>query len=552
VLLALLSLVASSHAFWIITHHSLVSQRLDPILSPNTTSAHTHAFVGSAAILDSQSKESMCTTSNVKADKSNYWAPQLYYYHGKGKTFSAVPISYVNTYYLNRYGPSIKQKAGALKAFPKGLRMIAGNATQLNGPSSDATKAKAVSFVCLSSTGGPQTNTLPKGPCPWGIRTQIVFPSCWDGKNLDSSDHQSHVAYPLGGFPDNGDCPSSHPVKFQTLFYEFVYATKDLAVSSTGKSGFVLANGDAVGHSFHADFVSHWDTDVLQSAIDDCTTNLFNDLKSCKPFVASLKDESKDNGGSYCTTKSSVVGERVMGSGHTSLPGCLYVKNGPKAIRGAGKEAADKCAAEAKEKGQPAIKAASGGCFYDNAGSGGARTFGGDYTASGSMTNEVCANYCGDRSFKYSGVEYGQECMCSNQAPTVTAGATCNMPCLGNSTETCGGSWSLTVFDNAAIAAPVSAAASLSSNYQSIGCFADQVAGYGRTLNSYTFNSPNMTINMCTAKCSEQGYPYSGLEYGQECWCGSYKPKTTSSQCTMACTGSSVDTCGGPNALSVY
>lgn len=359
-LLALiLALTASTDAFWIITQHPLVSQRLDPILSPNGTSGHTHAFVGSAAILASQDKDKMCTTSSVKADRSNYWAPQMYYYHGKPKTFSAVPLSYVQTYYLNRYGPSIKQQPGALKAFPKGLSMIAGNATQFDGPSSDATKDKAVSFVCLSASGGSPTTTIPKGPCPWGLRTQIVFPSCWDGKNLNKVD-QSHMSYPLGGFPDTGDCPKSHPVKFQTLFYEFVWATNNLSVTASQKSGFVLANGDAVGYSFHADFIAHWDTDVLQDAIDNCTGNLFGDLKSCAPFVPSLRNEVQGNATSYCSTKES-VDERVLGSGHTSLPGCLYVKNGPSAMKGAGKEAAAKCAAKMAKAGQPAIKAAAGG-----------------------------------------------------------------------------------------------------------------------------------------------------------------------------------------------
>lgn len=81
VLLALSALPGRS--FWIIGHDPLVSQRLDPILAPNGTSSHTHAFVGSAAILSTQSTNNLCTTSLVKADKSNYWAPQLYFYHAK-------------------------------------------------------------------------------------------------------------------------------------------------------------------------------------------------------------------------------------------------------------------------------------------------------------------------------------------------------------------------------------------------------------------------------------------------------------------------------------
>lgn len=142
--------------------------------------------------------------------------------------------------------------------------------------------------------------------------------------------------------------------------------------------------------------------------------------------------------------------------------------------------------------------------------------------------------------------------MCSNQAPTVTAGATCNMPCTGNANQTCGGLWAMTVFDNVAIKAPVSDVSTLSSNYQSLGCFADQVGSHGRTLNSLTFNSANMTIPTCTAKCSAEGYAFSGLEYSDQCWCGPFEPLQTSTACNMACSGNGADVCGGSNALSVY
>lgn len=231
---------------------------------------------------------------------------------------------------------------GTLKAFPKGLKMIAGNAGLFNGSNPDATAAKAISFVCLNyDTGSTQTTTLPTTSCPQGLRTQVVFPSCWNGKDLDSSDHQSHMSYPVGGQPDTGDCPSTHPVKFMTLFYEFIWTTGNLKQGKTGKSGFVLANGDTKGYSFHADFVSGWDEDVLQDAVDQCTGNLFGDLKSCPPFVPSLRDEQTGSNGNstsdstYCTVKTS-VDETVLGSSLKYLPGCQTIKNGN--ATGAGKK----------------------------------------------------------------------------------------------------------------------------------------------------------------------------------------------------------------------
>lgn len=49
------------------------------------------------------------------------------------------------------------------------------------------------------------------------------LPSCWDGKNLDSPNHQDHVAYPTSG-PANflslgGSCPSTHPIRIPQLMY---------------------------------------------------------------------------------------------------------------------------------------------------------------------------------------------------------------------------------------------------------------------------------------------------------------------------------------------
>jgi len=84
---------------------------------------------------------------------------------------------------------------------------------------------------------GSDTTSLPTGFCQGGIRTTITFPtyvtykpsgsetkaylrvnSCWDGKNLDSADHKSHVAYPSSGtFESTGPCPASHPVRLPQL-----------------------------------------------------------------------------------------------------------------------------------------------------------------------------------------------------------------------------------------------------------------------------------------------------------------------------------------------
>lgn len=551
----LLLAVVPVRSFWIISHHPLVAQRLDPIVAPNGISSHTHTFVGSAAIQPNQNVDTMCTTSPVKADKSKYWAPQLYYYRGDSQTFDAVPLNFVNTYYLTRGGPTMGEDPSKLQPFPKGLQMIAGNA-MLDAPNPDPTKAKAVSYVCLG-TNGPQTTTLPQGPCPGGIRTQIVFPSCWNGKDLDSPDHASHVAYPINGNPDTGDCPATHPIKFMTLFYEFIYSTGSLQAVSNGtsSSGFVLANGDALGNSFHADFVNGWDTDVLRSAITQCSGDLFGDLAKCAPFAPSLHWEtetpSSDPAAGFCRTGAS-VDEVVLANGMRSLPGCQTVRNGP--FKGAGAS----CGAST-----PAINSVANsssptdpqyrGCYQEPANS---RALPNRVNVAGGLTNKSCRAACSAAGFSVAGTEFGSECWCANG---LTSGAKkvsddfCGMDCPGDAKDDCGGRSMLSIYSaqDVKVLAPTAIPPTAgTSSYQ--GCY--QEATGGRLLTGASFANSSATPAVCAAFCSAKGFQYSGTEYARECYCGSAltTAKMPDTDCSMACAGDASSFCGGSSRVQVY
>ena len=134
--------------------------------------------------------------------------------------------------------------------------MIAGNPFKRNY--TNDVPAQAITFACLDYNGPPtaQTNGLPNRKCPQGVRVQVFFPSCWDGKNLDSPDHQSHMAYPIQA-SDNGYCPPGFPVHFISIFYELIYQTNNFADQWYGSGQpFVFAMGDPTGYGFHGDFVS--------------------------------------------------------------------------------------------------------------------------------------------------------------------------------------------------------------------------------------------------------------------------------------------------------
>jgi hypothetical protein len=72
------------------------------------------------------------------------------------------------------------------------------------------------------------------------ILSSVTFPTCWDGVNLDSPDHQSHVAYATIPFEpyaeptvsrpytpelERGKCPDTHPVHLPQVMYEVIFDT---------------------------------------------------------------------------------------------------------------------------------------------------------------------------------------------------------------------------------------------------------------------------------------------------------------------------------------
>ena len=123
-------------------------------------------------------------------------------------------------------------------------------------------------YVPLLESLGPilkfsDTTSFPDHHCKGGIRTQVTFPTCWDGVNLDSPDHKSHVAYSLIPFEpyadpvirrpytpeqERGKCPDTHPVHLPQLMYEVMFETQIFSPDEWPEDGsqpFVFSMGDA-------------------------------------------------------------------------------------------------------------------------------------------------------------------------------------------------------------------------------------------------------------------------------------------------------------------
>ncbi|PSN73770.1 WSC-domain-containing protein, partial [Corynespora cassiicola Philippines] len=176
------------------------------------------------------------------------------------------------------------------------------------------------------------------------------------------------------------------------------------------------------------------------------------------------------------------------------------------------------------------------------------------------MTGEACVDFCGEQGYTIAGVGYGRECYCGFEflLKTTAKAADCNMACSGDSAQACGGPNRLSAFTNGA-PGPV---ANLGVNsFVFKGCWSDSVQA--RTL-SHTVrtqgDSGGLSIAACTSACKGQGFIYSGVEYGRECWCGaalnsiaqSIPGGPVISGCDFVCTGNASEFCGGANRLSLY
>ena len=224
----------------------------DPIVFFGLPGAsHHHSFVGNTGTNASSTLESLLaagTTCHRPGDTAAYWMPTLLV-NGQPVAPNHAQIYYRRTTMRH------------VEAFPTGFRMVAGDAK------ATSPQAQRVTFWNCGALGGVRReSTVPTCPNPRraALRLHVTFPSCWDGKNLDSADHQSHVVYPV-----RGRCPSrfSHALPQISLIYRY---------PTTGGAGVTLASGGQ--YSGHADFFNAWRQSDLQALVDGC----LNALRHCQ------------------------------------------------------------------------------------------------------------------------------------------------------------------------------------------------------------------------------------------------------------------------------
>jgi len=253
---------------------------MDPIVFPHLQPAgHVHAVVGGSKFSESVTNQdllnSRCTSCNAVDDLSNYWVPQLYVRKAATGKFYYVDMEF-HVYYklINQFGQTDQVNnllhPGDILSIPPGFQMLAGSPFQTS-------PLHYITHQCLGP--GITTNEFPPNPelC-WAVRSEVTFPSCWDGVNLKGEDGVStHMAFPIPGW-EAGQCPPTHPKRLPTLFYEAIFKTGD--IFSAGDS-LVYSFNDYTGYGFHGDFLQGWKDGVMDRLLDTCINKLDGFERQC-------------------------------------------------------------------------------------------------------------------------------------------------------------------------------------------------------------------------------------------------------------------------------
>lgn len=501
----------------------LVTERVDPLLSPGVASNHVHSITGGngfkANMTFDDTQASTCTTAEVTQDKTNYWMPVLYFYN-KGKYYKVPEANNRKIYY--KYGNGDCSSDSSRSEFPPNFRMIIGSATQREkNDTMMGTAGNQMQWQCHDGASNPSATGFPTGfqSCNaqyvGGLAASMRFPSCWDGNDFDITNPLAHMA-----FPTNADglagCEAPHnKARFPEIFIEYYFdissfdhITKDY--SDPNNPPWVLADGDPTGYSMHMDFFNGWKPGALQKAMKTCAIADGGSDAATKTGLASdacfgVASAGVDGYQTQDTMNKCTIGEIVSpaedigesGKAVDALPGCNPIQST-----------------------QPATIHPPSSCGAASAVDGGSAPA---PVESESATTTTSAS-----------VPASSNPPLSSTAPS--------SPPTSPSSSTPSSPSSMTV---------KSTTSSDTWAYQ--GCYTDLTPD--RNTRSLPNWGSGQTSADCANRCFSAGYGIAGTEYGTQCFCGNGMTSTTEvadSECDTACKGDGTDTCGGRSRLSVW
>ena len=240
----------------------------DPLVYPNQPgAAHHHTFFGNTSINAKSDLNNLASIGNSTCgggimNRSGYWAPSMI------NTTTNTPIEPDFAIFYYKAGGT----PGALiKAPPKGLKMIAGN------PKGNTSASGMSSYTCIPPNDGIARpfygwyKSIPACEVGWEMDMSVGFNQCWDGMNLDSPDHQSHMAPASFQAGTANNCPATHPISIPQITLNMRYTVKPgMDLSKWRLASDNYDNSLPGGYSSHADWINGWDEQIMAGIIKNC------------------------------------------------------------------------------------------------------------------------------------------------------------------------------------------------------------------------------------------------------------------------------------------
>ncbi|XP_014241723.1 uncharacterized protein LOC106662269 isoform X1 [Cimex lectularius] len=168
----------------------------------------------------------------------------------------------------------------------------------------------------------------------------------------------------------------------------------------------------------------------------------------------------------------------------------------------------------------------------------------------GKLTPEACVSFCYRGGYRYAGVQHKSNCYCGSEVPLSNKRSQeteCDLPCPGDGSIYCGGSARSSVY--------YTEITDYSEDDRLLGCYKDSDKNRILSGERLVFNENN-TPRLCMNTCLSLNYKFSGVQYGNECYCGNRRPprdlEVAERDCLTPCPGDKRKKCGGGWRLLVF
>jgi Domain of unknown function (DUF1996). len=249
------------------------------IVAPGVSNGahHFHDYVGNQSNTAFASDEDLAkadTSCQDKGDKSTYYWPVVRLQNGKQERDAGAPGGGTEGNAGQIVTPKqvtltfVGNPRSKVTAMPRLLRIITGDAKAFVNGTANAN----ASWSC---TGFEDRQLKDKYPlCPQGsdvVRT-FKFQSCWDGANIDSANHRTHVAFADA----QGNCPGGFKAIPQ-LVQRIVYAINAPSLQDGGRTSplFAVDSFPEQLHkpvTDHGDFINVFDESLMNHMVDCINT----------------------------------------------------------------------------------------------------------------------------------------------------------------------------------------------------------------------------------------------------------------------------------------